>query len=296
MKRFLFFHTESAHVIYFKDYNTETADEHRLAFESYSLLITTDFELRSIESEELFCFAKARGKPLAITIVFGKGTTTKEEGCGLAESMIQLFVQQFGHRLNEKLPISSFRTFQTTLKPLLDSYLESEMKKFSEATGNIPFLHLTMLHSVIAHQRASKNKRVESVSITSAASSLNTDLSAIEKAPRILVSQTLKRKYPFDESKQQTSFVFPRKNFQRIVHRDEPPNEELIEAISVLAAIASDLLGLEKDSLQSIWLPMNKTNILALRFQEMLLLLADPNQVPRNSMMQGLHDWARLLV
>lgn len=250
MKRYLFFHTQSAHVIYHKEYHNTAADDQRLAFESYSLLITTDFEMKSIEADELYCFAKHKELTLAITIVFGKGITTKEEGYQLAVSMLQIFVQQFGHRLIEKLPMSVYRSFQSTVKPLFETYLETAMKKFSESLGNIPFLHLTFLYTATLNTRASRDKRLESISFASAASSLNTDISAIEKAPRILVSQAMKRKYPFGDAKQTQTFVTPRKCFFRIVHRNDPPNEQLIESLTVLASLASDLLGLEKDSLR----------------------------------------------
>ena len=143
MERYVFFNTNSGEVVHYRDY-VGPSEIMKLAFESCILLRTTDFAIKSIYKDKLYCFANDINHPLALTLEFSNEITTEEEGYQFAVSMLQLFMQQFGHILAGKLNKNSFKLYRKSLHMIIDQYLEPIMEKIAD-DSKAEFLYLSFL-------------------------------------------------------------------------------------------------------------------------------------------------------
>jgi hypothetical protein len=286
MDRYVFFNTNSAEVVHSRDYSG-SSDTMNLALESYGLLQITDFNLKSIFRDKLFCFAKDPYYPLAVTLEFSEDSTNEEDGHQFAVSMLQLFIQQFGQVLNGKFSSNSFKTYKKSLQMLIGQYLELIMEKIADDT-KANFLYLSFIRNSEKNNETVSHK--EKSFLLSPFSSANTDLSGIEKA-----SQSFKQKYPFVMGKDQ-SVHSPKQVFCRLYSKENAISPQIVNIVNASAAIANEMLQYEKDELQTINFCFNRSEIQVIMYEEMLLVVSADCFVSIKSQIKQLYSWAKLLV
>lgn len=283
MERYVFFNTNSAEVLHCRDYQG-SSDIMKLAFESYSLLQITDFTLKSICREKLYCFAKDLHHPLAVALEFSEGSTTEEDGYLFAVSMMQLFMQQFGHILTGKFNTNSFKTYRKSLLMIIDQYLEPIMEKIADDSKAV-FLYLAFL------KRNREKPGTEKSLFLSPSSSVNTDISSIEKA----ANSNLKKKYPFVMEKE-ALISSPRQLFYRLYSKESAITPQIVSLLNIIANQANEMLEFAKDDLQVMNFCFGQSEIHAVKYEEMLLVISSPVCAHITTQVKQLYSWARLLI
>lgn len=142
MERYLFFNTHTAQVIDHKDF-APVSDKQKLAFESYSLLQNSNFTLKSIEAEELYCFNYRTELGIAVVCVFAK-TFSQEDGSNTTEAILELFLQHFASQLGRKLLRNELKPFKESVRMYFESYLSDYIESLSRGK-NISFLHIVIV-------------------------------------------------------------------------------------------------------------------------------------------------------
>lgn len=293
MERFVFFNTDNASVLHYADYLRDFESIQKLAMDSYSLLQTTSFALKSIfYSEKLICFAKDPNHPLAVTLEFSENVTTEQDGSSFAEQMLQLFMQQFGHILNSKVSRKSFKAYNKSLKLIIDQVLEPIMEKIADFT-KADFLYLSFLKTAekIRENLAVNNTKT---SFFSPSSSMNTDIMGMDRLPK---SQNLeiKKKYPFILEREMIETT-PQQLFYRLYSKDQGISPQVISIINTTALLANELILMEKDELQMMELCLGNFFIKAVKYNEMLLVVSVKDQTPSISQVKQLYSWAKFLI
>ena len=125
-------------------------------------------------------------------------------------------------------------------------------------------------------------------------SSVNTDISAIDKMNRSITSG-LKKKYPFIMEKDQ-NINSPRQLFYRLYSKENSITPQIVSIINTTATLADEMLGFEKDDLQIMNLCFNHSEIHAIKYEEMLLVISSPASTPITSQIKRLYSWAKLLI
>ncbi|OMJ76375.1 hypothetical protein SteCoe_24276 [Stentor coeruleus] len=288
MERYVFFNTDSASVLHYRVF-AGSSDIIKLAGDSYSLLQTTNFSLKSIFKDKIFCFAKDPDLPLAVTLEFSKDSTTEEVGYSFAVHMLQLFIQQFRDILNGECKMSLFKPYRKTLQDLIDQRIEPFMEKITNHC-KADFLYWSFIKR---SDRGSESTMKKDHSGLFSSNSVNTDISGIDKAAKSTLS--VKKKYPFAIQKD-VSISSPRQQlFYRLHSKEGVVTPQLIGMINSAAALANDLLEFEKDELQSMEFCFSHSRIQVLKYQEMLLVISHNSSSPPISYIKQLYCWARVL-
>ena len=292
MERFVFFNTENASVLHYIDYTRDFDAIQKLAMDSYSLLHTTSFTLKSISHhDKLICFAKDPNHPLALTLEFAENVTTEIDGYNFAELMLQLFMQQFGHILNGKVSRKSYKSYNKSLKLIIDQVLEPIMEKIADFT-KADFLYLSFLKNI---EKSGDNLGVNTkTSFLSPSSSMNTDIMGIDRQPR---SQNLeiKKNYPFIIEREMVGNS-PQQLFYRLYSKEQGISPQIVNVINTAAVLGNEMMEMEKDELQLMELCMGNSLIKAVKFNEMLLVVSVKDQVPSMKQVRQLYNWAKFLI
>ena len=205
--------------------------------------------------------------------------------------MMQLFTQQFGYILAGKFNTNSFKSYRKSLLMIIDQYLEPIMEKIAD-DSKADFLYLSFLkQSERNREKTGDNKG----SILSPCSSMNTDISAIDKMRDGAAGSTLKKKYPFVMEKDQT-LSSPRQLFYRLYSKENTITPQIVSLINTTASQANEMLEFARDELQIMSFCFGRSEIHAIKYEEMLLVISSPACTQITTQIKQLHSWARLLI
>ena len=288
MERFVFFNTDNASVLHYADFLRNFDAVQNLALNSYTFLQTSNFSIRSIYwKSRLICFAKEPNYSLALTIEFAEDSTTEEDGYQFAVHMLQLFMQQFGHILNGKLSRKSFKSYNKSLKLIIDQVLEPIMEKIADSS-QAEFLYVSFLKSVNAPESLAVNTKG---SFMSPSSSVNTDILAMPKSSNV----EIKKKYPFILEREAVNNS-PQQLFYRLYSKEKSISSQVVAVINSAAVLAHELMEMEKDELQIMELCLSSKVIKAIKYHEMLLVISVVDRTPEVKQVRQLYNWAKFLI
>lgn len=301
MERFVYFNTVNSQVLHFKSYGNEN-DSLALAMQSSVLLQLSNFQLKTLESSSLLTFTKAENLPIALVIQFERTSITHEESENLGNSMLSLFIEHFGERLSGKYKLSMFRQFDKSLESLLENFFEPIMMRFSKLFGNaFHFLHVMLVEepSIDSGKFPFYQKSKDSSTMmASAASSIGTDISAIDRQRRNSLPSKLRKKYPLQIGK---SNLLPSPSpeiFSRSLFGLMRISEEMLKKILSLYTYSDSLFALYSEEVQRIILHPDSKALYFFKYRELLIVLytqnADtPEEIDKE--IYRLYSWTKIL-
>lgn len=271
MERYLFFNTHTAQVIEYRDF-APVSDKQKLAFESYSLLQNSNFTLKSIKAEELYCFNYRTELGIAVVCVFAK-TIPQEDGSSITEAIFELFLQHFASQLGRKFVKSELKQFKKSVQIYFESYLSDYIEGLS-VEKNISFLHIVVV--ITPEQLDEVRRSADHFSIL--ANSLISDTNiATASFDRVRYSNnTFSKRYPL--SSRHSNGKVKKLLFSFVpdpTYIDDSFTENLFELI----VASTEVIEAQNDSFCRFCMKLNSKTLRATKKNELTIIYLSENEL-----------------
>lgn len=259
MERYVFFDTQSGKVLHSKDFCKSKKDPMQVALEAYSLLQCSDFEIQTIEAKQLTCILKANHLPLGLITTFAENCVSLEDAKPFCESMLSTFESEYYSKLQEK---PSFKPFLNFVRKLVDECLDRLMSNLLERLENPEFMYLSFPEY--------------STVFSSATSSLNTE-------------------FPEKHTNKRHKRFRVQETYSKLVKKTLGPSAQLVQAFLQLVLFSAETLAVEGDEPSSVTISFNSKSVVAVCFNQMVLLTGDSGSRPSSTDIHALYSWGSLL-